>query len=122
MAKKEEKAEKQKAGSEEKALAFPVRMGGIMLGCDPEFFLYYNGEARHDLFALPASEVFQQQEVEKRAWNGSDNMAFRDGWAVELNVSPGMCRETLTDNIINTLHLARARVIQAGRARAWLMA
>lgn len=67
----------------------------IDFGTDPEYFII-----KTDGTLVPAHKFFEDKHHKKRYSRGS---VFRDGYAVEVNVMPDECRQTVTYSVQYTL-------------------
>ena len=79
----------------------------MFLGTDPEFFILdKNGKP------VPAHLRGVPDKTKKRFVRGGS--VFRDGYAVELNIIPTGCRETLALNVKTALQDARKSFLKGG--------
>ncbi len=83
-----------------------MRESVIWFGTDPEFAIF---DHRAKCF-VPAHSVGLQPK--KRAWAepGGRGKAFRDGYMLEVNVQPTLCRQTLAYELSNTLAYVKRRL------------
>lgn len=81
----------------------------LTLGTDPELFLVHGTTGR----PVPAHRFFPGKDA-KRDAGVAGTKVFRDGYAVELNLTPQACRETLTHNFYYVIAALSKELAQAG--------
>lgn len=81
------------------------------LGTDPEFFLVHKTSGR----PVPAHRFFPDKSS-KRELVAGQSKVFRDGYAIELNLIPHRCRETMAYQMYHALAILR-RELDAANLR-----